>query len=98
MTDYVQLRIVAPLAFDRITVLPRLTFRHFELPAGHTRLGNSDLFALLIPKGWDWGTGRVGLGPLITAPGNKNVAKDEWATDLQLLLLMRKEHGSTGFC
>jgi hypothetical protein len=78
MTDYVQLRIVAPLPFERITVLPRLTFRHYENPAGQSGLGNTELFALLIPKGWDWGTGRVGLGPLVTAPGNKNVAKDEW--------------------
>ena len=78
MTDYVQFRIVAPLPFDRITVLPRLTFRHYENPAGQSGLGNTELFALLIPKGWDWGTGRVGLGPLVTAPGNKDVAKDEW--------------------
>jgi hypothetical protein len=78
MTDYVQLRIVAPLPFDRITVLPRLTFRHYENPAGQSGLGNTELFALLIPKGWDWGKGRIGLGPLITAPGNKDVAKDEW--------------------
>jgi hypothetical protein len=78
MTDYVQLRIMAPLPFERITVLPRLTFRHYENPAGQSGLGNTELFALLIPKGWDWGTGRIGLGPLVTAPGNKNVAKDEW--------------------
>jgi hypothetical protein len=78
MTDYVQLRIVAPLPFDRITVLPRLTFRHYENPAGQSGLGNTELFALLIPKGWDWGSGRIGLGPLVTAPGNKDVARDEW--------------------
>jgi hypothetical protein len=26
----------------------------------------------------DWGTGRAGVGPLVTLPGNPDVAKDEW--------------------
>jgi hypothetical protein len=41
-------------------------------------MGNTEIFALLIPKATDWGTGRAGIGPLITTPGNKDVAKDEW--------------------
>ena len=78
MTDFAQLRIVAPLPFERFTVLPRLTFRHYENPAGESGFGNTELFALIIPKGWDWGSGRAGIGPLITAPGDDAVAKDEW--------------------
>jgi hypothetical protein len=41
-------------------------------------MGNTELFVLIIPKSMDWGSGRMGIGPLITAPGNKNVARDEW--------------------
>jgi hypothetical protein len=26
----------------------------------------------------DWGSGRAGAGPLVTFPGNENVARDEW--------------------
>lgn len=76
--DYVQARIVAPLAFEKFTILPRLTFRHYENQAGESGLGNTELFALIIPKSWDWGTGRIGLGPLITTPGDEAVANDEW--------------------
>ena len=32
----------------------------------------------MIPKSWDWGSGRTGIGPLVTLPGNKNVARDEF--------------------
>jgi hypothetical protein len=81
-TDYVQLRIVAPLPFENFTILPRLTVRHYENAKGQSGLGNTELFGLIIPKSWDWGSGRVGLGPLITAPGNKDVAKDEWGYGL----------------
>ena len=85
--DFVQLRIVAPIALKSLTILPRLTFRHYEVPkfdsAGAqtgtaSGVGNTELFALIIPRAWDWGTGRTGLGPLVTAPGNKDVARDEW--------------------
>jgi len=78
MDDYVQLRVVAPIPLEKFTILPRLTFRHYENPAGESGLGNTELFALVIPKAFDWGTGRFGVGPLVTAPGNKNVARDEW--------------------
>jgi hypothetical protein len=78
LTDFVQLRIVAPLPFKNFTILPRLTIRHYESAAGESGLGNTELFGLIIPKGWDWGSGRFGIGPLITAPGSKKVAKDEW--------------------
>lgn len=76
--DYVQLRIVAPLVYDSFTILPRLTLRHYENAQGQSGLGNTELFGLIIPKSWDWGTGRTGIGPLITAPGNEDVARDEW--------------------
>ena len=79
LDNFVQMRVVAPLVFEKFTLLPRLTFRHYEnLKTGESGLGNTELFGLIIPKKWDWGTGRTGLGPLVTLPGNKNVAKDEW--------------------
>ena len=77
-TDFVQVRIVAPIALETFTILPRLTFRHYENAQGESGIGNTELFGLIIPKSWDWGTGRMGLGPLITAPGDEEVAKDEW--------------------
>jgi len=77
-TDYLQMRIVAPLVYDRFTILPRLTLRHYENAQGQSGFGNTELFALVIPKRWDWGTGRMGIGPLITAPGDAAVARDEW--------------------
>ncbi len=80
--DYIQARIVAPLAFESFTILPRLTLRHYENAQGQSGFGNTELFGLIIPKRWDWGSGRMGLGPLITAPGDKDVAKDEWGYGL----------------
>jgi len=81
-TDFVQVRIVAPIAMEKFTILPRLTFRHYENAKGQSGIGNTELFGLIIPKSWDWGTGRMGLGPLITAPGDEDVAKDEWGYGL----------------
>jgi len=78
LTDFLQLRIVAPIPLKSFTILPRLTIRHYENAAGESGLGNTELFGLIIPKSWDWGSGRMGIGPLITAPGSKKVAKDEW--------------------
>jgi hypothetical protein len=78
LDNYVQLRIVAPFPFKSFTLLPRLTLRHYENAQGQSGFGNTELFGLIIPKSWDWGSGRMGLGPLITMPGDKQVAKDEW--------------------
>jgi len=78
LTDFIQLRIVAPIQLKSFTILPRLTIRHYENAAGESGLGNTELFGLIIPKSWDWGSGRFGIGPLITAPGDEKVAKDEW--------------------
>ena len=79
LDNYVQARIVAPLEFDSWTILPRITLRHYENgKTGKSGLGNTEVFALIIPKSWDWGSGRMGLGPLVTLPGNEDVAKDEW--------------------
>jgi hypothetical protein len=81
--DFAQLRVVAPFVFEKFTLLPRLTLRHYKNKNnGKTGLGNTELFGLIIPKKWDWGTGRMGLGPLVTAPGNKDVARDEWGYGL----------------
>ena len=82
MDDYIQFRIVAPLVYDSFTILPRVTFRHYENSQGQSGMGNTELFGLIIPKKWDWGSGRGGIGPLITAPGNSNVARDEWGYGL----------------
>jgi hypothetical protein len=76
--DYLQLRIVAPIPLKTFTILPRLTIRHYENPQGQSGLGNTELFAMIIPKSWDWGSGRVGIGPLVTLPGDEEVARDEW--------------------
>ena len=78
LDNYAQLRIVAPIPMESFTLLPRLTFRHYEAANGDSGFGNTELFGLIVPKSWDWGTGRVGLGPLVTAPGDSKVAKDEW--------------------
>ncbi len=83
LDDYVQLRIVAPIPLKKFTILPRLTLRHYEnANTGKNGMGNTELFALIVPKAWDWGSGRVGLGPLVTLPGNEHVAKDEWGYGL----------------
>ena len=81
-TDYLQLRIVAPLPYENFTILPRVTLRHYENAQGQSGIGNTEVFGLIIPKKWDWGTGRMGIGPLITLPGDKDVAKDEWGYGL----------------
>ena len=79
LDNFVQVRVVAPLAYEKFTLLPRLTLRHYEnLNNGQDGLGNSEIFGLIIPKAWDWGAGRVGIGPLVTTPGNEDVARDEW--------------------
>jgi hypothetical protein len=79
LDNYIQLRIVAPIPMKKLTILPRLTIRHYEdLNKGKSGLGNTELFGLIIPKFSDWGSGRSGIGPLITLPGNPNVAKNEW--------------------
>lgn len=79
LDNYAQLRIVAPIPLKGFTILPRLTVRHYEVVAtGKTGLGNTELFGLIVPKAVDWGSGRAGIGPLVTFPGNPDVAKDEW--------------------
>ncbi len=77
-TDYIQLRLVAPVPLKSLTILPRLTFRHYENAKGQSGLGNTELFALIIPNALNWGSGRAGVGPLVTFPGNEDVARDEW--------------------
>ncbi len=79
LDNYLQLRVVAPIALKGLTLLPRLTLRHYEdLETGKTGMGNTELFVLMMPKFSDWGNGRAGIGPLVTMPGNPDVAKDEW--------------------
>ena len=79
LDNYLQLRVVAPVPLKNVTILPRLTIRHYEdVNTGKTGFGNTELFALIIPKFSDWGSGRAGIGPLVTAPGSEGVSKDEW--------------------
>jgi len=70
-TDYIQLRAMMPLVFEKFTILPRVTLRHYENAQGQSGIGNTEIFGLIVPKKWDWGTGRMGIGPLITLPGDK---------------------------
>ena len=79
LDNYLQLRVVAPVPLKSLTILPRLTVRHYEdVNTGKSGFGNTELFALIIPKATDWGSGRAGIGPLVTAPGSEGVSKDEW--------------------
>ncbi len=79
LDNYAQLRFVAPIPLKGLTLLPRLTIRHYEdLQNGKTGFGNTELFVLMMPKFSDWGNGRAGIGPLVTMPGNPDVSKDEW--------------------
>lgn len=80
--DYIQLRVVAPVPLKKVTILPRLTLRHYENAQGDSGMGNTELFALIVPGFSDWGNGRAGIGPLVTLPGNEKVAKDEWGYGL----------------
>jgi len=87
LDNYLQVRIVAPVPLKHLTILPRLTLRHYEGPPDATGsrpsgFGNTEVFALIVPRKWDWGTGRVGIGPLVTMPGDAQVAKDEWGYGL----------------
>jgi hypothetical protein len=87
MDNYAQLRVVAPISMKKLTILPRLTIRHYEAPSGKSGFGNTELFGLIIPKATDWGTGRFGIGPLVTFPGNPDVSKDEWGYGLAAALV-----------
>jgi hypothetical protein len=55
-----------------------VTIRHYENAQGESGFGNTEVFALIIPGAFDWGTGRFGVGPLVTLPGSEKVARDEW--------------------
>ena len=81
-TDFAQLRIVAPI--------PRLTLRHYENAQGQSGIGNTEIFGLIIPKSWDWGSGRFGIGPLVTLPGDEDVARDEWGGGLAMAVVNAK--------
>lgn len=91
LDNYMQVRIVAPVPLKKFTILPRLTIRHYEnVNTGKSGFGNTELFGLIVPKATDWGTGRFGIGPLVTMPGNKEVAKDEWGYGLAAAIVQSK--------
>ncbi len=88
LDNYLQVRVVAPIPLKKLTILPRLTLRHYENKATQkSGMGNTELFALIIPKSTDWGSGRAGIGPLVTLPGNPDVAKDEWGYGLAAVIV-----------
>ena len=89
-TDFAQLRIVAPIPLKGFTILPRLTLRHYENAQGQSGIGNTEIFGLIIPKSWDWGSGRFGIGPLVTLPGDEDVARDEWGGGLAMAVVNAK--------
>lgn len=76
--NYLQLRVVAPIPLKGVTFLPRLTVRHYENAQGEYGFGNTELFVLIIPSAFDWGSGRTGIGPLVTFPGDPTVSRNEW--------------------
>ncbi|GAG42708.1 unnamed protein product, partial [marine sediment metagenome] len=77
LDNYLQLRVMAPIPLKKLTILPRLTLRHYEdVSKQKSGMGNTEIFALIVPKFTDWGTGRAGIGPLVTLPGNPDVAKE----------------------
>ena len=78
---------MVPIALKGFTILPRVTLRHYENPQGQSGIGNTEIFALIIPRAFDWGTGRFGVGPLVTLPGNKNVARDEFGYGLAAVVV-----------
>lgn len=86
-TDFAQLRIVAPIPLKGFTLLPRVTIRHYENAAGQSGIGNTEIFAPMISKSWDWGSGRFGIGPLVTLPGDEEVARDEWGYGLAMAVV-----------
>ena len=90
LDNYAQLRIVAPIPLKGLTILPRLTVRHYEAPSGKSGFGNTELFGLIIPGFSDWGTGRAGIGPLVTMPGNPDVSKDEWGYGFAAAIVQNK--------
>jgi hypothetical protein len=94
--DFLQLRILAPLPFKKLTLLPRITVRHYENPQGQSGFGNTEIFGLLIPNSWDWGSGRFGIGPLVSVPGDETVARDEWGYGLASVALNTKGKWSYG--
>jgi hypothetical protein len=66
---FLQFRMVAPLPkgmIAPITMLPRLTVRLGQAQDGTWGLKPTELFWLFIVS--DWGTGRFGIGPLVTFP------------------------------
>ncbi|MGB5161145.1 MAG: hypothetical protein WBP10_03445 [Thermoanaerobaculia bacterium] len=89
-TDFLQLRIVAPIPLKGFTILPRVTIRHYENAQGQSGIGNTEIFGLIIPKSWDWGSGRFGIGPLVTLPGDEEVARDEWGYGLAMAVVNAK--------
>nr|MDH4357660.1 hypothetical protein [Nitrospira sp.] len=52
--------------------------RQHEDARGQIGFGNTELLGLVVPKSWDWGSGRIGFGPLVTFRGDSRVFRDEW--------------------
>ena len=81
-----QARVIMPFAKgDRlpVTLLPRLTLRYSTAQDGTSGLGTGDLFILAIVN--DWGSGRWGIGPLITTPASdESLGLTDWTGGLSV--------------
>lgn len=79
-----QARFIMPIPANDwlpISLLPRLTVRYATAQDGTSGLGASDFFVLAIVN--DWGSGRWGLGPLITMPASdEKLGLTEWTFGL----------------
>ena len=63
LDNYLQLRVVAPVPLKGLTILPRVTLRHYEdLSNGKTGLGKYRDFCIdYSQSSTDWGTGGPGF-------------------------------------
>ena len=72
LDNFLQVRVVAPLVYDKFTILPRLTLRHYEkVKTGESGIGNPEQqrilqSALTLPR--PYRQGKLKQGPWF---GNK---------------------------
>ncbi len=86
-----QFRLVAPIPKESsplpFTLLPRLTVRYGKNQQGSWGFAQTEIFALGIVN--DWGTGRWGLGPIVTIPAERGHGSTDWGFGLAGALVQR---------
>ena len=65
-----------------------MTLRHYENHQGESGIGNTEIFGLIIPKKWDWGTGRMGIGWYVSN-GDQVIQYDRDSKELKAPLGIR---------